>query len=350
MPRDCRTTMNVARVVHRLLTDPRGWRVDELCSELGWCSRTFRKHKKRLIEDFEPFAGPNALLRPQIVRQDGHKYFRLVEDTQFSQTDPDFAHKLGTLAWMRQLLSVLDGTAMGDSAEGWVVQVRDAVHDSAFVFRDWLGDLDRMLVYVPRAPKSYAEKAAQLDVILSAVMHHRNIQIWYSGSEEPFEMQPWSLLLHDSAVYVYGARDDQQERLLSVDRIDRVEQTGSRFRYPSDENYDPSSLFCGGFGIFRDGRDPVSVELLVENLPWLKKDIIERQWHPSQRIEELEDGRLRLSFETAGAVDVAHWLFGRAPYIECISPTLSEWTSLLQDAAGPAREAIISHPPEQPTV
>jgi len=37
--------LNLARIVHRLLVSPRGWRKEALCDELDIAPRTYRKYK-----------------------------------------------------------------------------------------------------------------------------------------------------------------------------------------------------------------------------------------------------------------------------------------------------------------
>ena len=46
--------LNPATIVHRLLTNARGWEVQDLCDELEIADRTYRKYRQLLQEEFLP--------------------------------------------------------------------------------------------------------------------------------------------------------------------------------------------------------------------------------------------------------------------------------------------------------
>lgn len=46
----------------------------------------------------------------------------------------------------------------------------------------------------------------------------------------------------------------------------------------------------------------------------------ERVWHQSQRIRELADGRVELSFRAGGLFEITRWVLGWGDAAEVISP------------------------------
>jgi predicted DNA-binding transcriptional regulator YafY len=100
-------------------------------------------------------------------------------------------------------------------------------------------------------------------------------------------------------------------------RIRKLEKTGNTFTYPEDWNAE--AYLRRGFGMFRGG-EPVTVEIEfdAQQAPYAR----ERQFHPTQRREEMDDGRVRLIFEVteAALVQVARWLMQYAEHAIAIQP------------------------------
>ena len=80
--------LNLARIVHRLLVDPRGWRVDQLMEALEIRPRTYRKYRGLLQEHFDHLLDPNGRLRILEVREGDARYLRIrVDDGPAEQDD-----------------------------------------------------------------------------------------------------------------------------------------------------------------------------------------------------------------------------------------------------------------------
>lgn len=100
-------------------------------------------------------------------------------------------------------------------------------------------------------------------------------------------------------------------------RIRKLEATGRTFEHPEDWNAE--EYLKRGFGMFRGGAPvTVEVEFDAQQSPYAR----ERQFHPTQRREEIGDGKMRLTFEVteAALVQVARWLMQYAEHAEAIRP------------------------------
>lgn len=68
--------------------------------------------------------------------------------------------------------------------------------------------------------------------------------------------------------------------------------------------------------------------------------IPDQEWHPGQRVEELEDGRVRLSFHLAITSDLRRFVLGFGRQVRVVSPeSLAEWVreearGMVDDRAG----------------
>ena len=82
-----------------------------------------------------------------------------------------------------------------------------------------------------------------------------------------------------------------------VDRINSPQVLDGYFEYPDSSDYDPKNLLEGAFGIFvQQDASEYDVELVFPDVKWLKLYVREREWQRGQRLKDLADGRLRLSF------------------------------------------------------
>lgn len=333
---------NLARIVYRLTVQPEGWPVASLCEELGIGDRTYRKYRA-LLRDLEPFQGKQATHEVVQVDVRGVPTLKLRKrDDVLRVEQQDFAGRIAAAHLMREVVRLLDGTEIGDGARTWWDAFCANANDPEFIFGEFVADLDRMFLAIPHAPKDFRPHAGVLRDALQAVLYRRPVRLDYAAAHDADgqlshpEIHPYSLLLHDSALYLVGRdRVDHAIKLYAIERIAVIARIPdvARFDYPTRADYDPETKFGGGFGIYRTpNATKRDVVLEIENLPWLQRDLRERTWETSQQFEELPDGRLRMRFETDALVDVAHWLFGRSPFVTMIEPSPDEWQRILEQA------------------
>ena len=70
----------------------------------------------------------------------------------------------------------------------------------------------------------------------------------------------------------------------------------------------------------------MEVELLFAGHTYLKRYLRERTWHPSQQFEDLDDGRLRLTFTVTSMVEVEPWIRSFGADVEAVRPAVGSGT------------------------
>ena len=109
--------------------------------------------------------------------------------------------------------------------------------------------------------------------------------------------------------------------LFAVERLQAVQVTAQRFRYPTEAEYNPVEHFAGAFGIFhREGAAPVRIEARFAAKPWLHRYLQERTWHPSQVFTQDPEGHLVLTMTVSGFEEVVPWLRSFGDDAEPIGP------------------------------
>lgn len=325
------TNLNLASIVHRLLTRPRGWQVDDLMQSLDIRDRTYRKYRQLLQQDFAPLQRDGEPLVREVRDEEG-RWLRIVDPTPIRAEDTDFAGRVAALHLARQMLGFAADTDVGTALGRLITEFRMRTADGAFVFEHLLKNLDRLFHVVPFGEKSYAKRRKELDVLLRALIYRRRVVIDYASATSPRRsrtIEPWTLLSYRSGLYIVG-RDlvADAPRTWAVDRILSVELTGARFDYPDESEWSPATWTEGAFGLFRDDdAEPIEVELVFTGERWMLTDLTERMWHPTQRFETLGPDRLRMTFSVKSLREVAPWVrsFGSAVEIVSPRPGAPEW-------------------------
>lgn len=323
---------NFARIVHRLMTDARGWRVDDLKTELELADRTWRKYRLELQDTFEPFwdSDGQSLIREE--NRGEHRYVFLHRPLgAIGASDDGFRARLAAMYFARKMFGYLSRTPIGAQIQELLQRFEESFRDMVAV-EHFLRHVDRKLYVVESAYKSYEGLEDTLSALVHATLGELLIDTVYTSamgderSERTQRLMPLSLVLARGALYLLArpvreGDDDPPVLTYAIDRFDRVEVTDIGFDYPSRVSFDPESFFDGHFGIFqRRGGESITVELIFADIVWLKTFLTERTWHPAQRFEELDDGRLRMTFPVSSMDRVWPWIRSFGEDVEVIRP------------------------------
>jgi predicted DNA-binding transcriptional regulator YafY len=320
------SALNMALIVHRLQQSPRGWKVDDLCSELGIAPRTYRKYRKILQEEFIPFFKRGETLVQEVREEDG-RYLRLVEPTS---TDGEIAQLLTHMTahhLARSAFEALQDRELSRALDDAFTAAWSRVAKSkGRRLRHLILDLDRLLHFVPDAPKDYSSHGEALTTVLGCLMRHQQVRLQYesaSSEARDHDLEPLTLALYRGGLHLL-ARYPGKKRVYNfvIDRVRQATSLPDYFEYPDDKAYQPRKFTEDAFGIFFQARGGKrhAVELVFANIQWLKIYLRERTWHRSQVFEDLPDGRLRMRFKVPSLVEVEGWVRQFGNDVEIVAP------------------------------
>lgn len=318
--------LNLARLVHRLLVDPRGWRVDQLMEELEIRPRTYRKYRTLLRDHFEHRIDPSGRWRIVEVGEGTVRYLRLRPDDGPAERAPGFLGRVAAYWLVRDVFRFAGGGDIAEAFEDGWEDLLDGVEDKSLYLGRLLRNTDRMLHFVQDAPKDYSGHEETISTLLSTLFFVRKVRFTYASGDgsrlRTSVVCPLTLVMWRSALYLVGVFEPGGKAyVFAVDRMRDVRSEGERFAYPSPDDYNPARLFEGSFGIWQDpDATPTDVELLFADQPWLHRYLRERTWHPSQSFEELDDGRLRMIFTVTTMVEVWPWVRQFGDDVEVVRP------------------------------
>src|SRR5262249_32790694 len=126
---------------------------------------------------------------------------------------------------------------------------------------------------------------------------------------------PYTLVVFKKGLYLVGfSHYHKSIRTLSLDQlVETAWLAGRRFTYP--ENFDPSQLLSGSFGLIAGPETEVSV-FFTQRVAHL---IRRRKWHPSQQMTSV-DGGIELTMKLRGTKEFLSWVLEWGDQAELLSP------------------------------
>jgi len=185
-----------------------------------------------------------------------------------------------------------------------------------------------------RGVKSYEALGPTLLRLLEAIVNHRRCKVEYAspGRTRPrrFPYDPYRLLAVQGGLYCVGKVPVYENFVtLAVDRIRSLDLTEESFTIAP--GFDPKRYEAEAFGVAWEKPMTVVVRFNPDQAPYVR----ERQWHPTQRLRDLADGRVQLTFRAGGMFEIVRWVLSWGDAAEVVRPPVlrREVVSMLQGAA-----------------
>lgn len=155
-----------------------------------------------------------------------------------------------------------------------------------------------------------------------AILSKKQIKIVYysasSGETGTRIVDPYHLHnVHGDWYLIAYCHNNEEVRDFLVGRIKELKILSTTFKVKPDFSLD--EYLAKGF-LAERGNEPVNVAIKFDEYEarWIR----ERQWHPSQQIEELSSGELILRLKVGGIQEVKRWVMGYGPHAEVLEPEI----------------------------
>jgi predicted DNA-binding transcriptional regulator YafY len=185
--------------------------------------------------------------------------------------------------------------------------------------REYFGDLVFTHVAKMTPSKDYRRHASAVGALSRACLEHVKVEVTYAageGTSKTYAFSPYCLAYYGGELYTIGWSDLRRSvRTLRVDRIRSIKPLAQRFERPKD--FDPEDYLGRSFGIYSEGEQE---RVEIEFAPEAARSVREREWHPTQRLEERPDGSVVLKMSVQGLSEVARWVLYHAPYAKAVEP------------------------------
>ncbi|HEY6078512.1 MAG TPA: WYL domain-containing protein [Polyangiaceae bacterium] len=283
---------------------PRGLALSDLAGALSVTVRSMRRYLKEIEREYDlesvPTRGGTALL------------WRLKPNEMPRRVELRRTQTYALLA-ARRLFEPMRGSALFDEIDHAVMKLLALAQRPGRGPNAGLADarLEERFLYLPHAPKNYAERTEELDDLFQAVSDLRPLTLLYKSAaragagEERITIHPYALVLHRDSIYCVGFHTGRQEiRTFVLDRMRDTEcGIAERFELPGDFHID--QYFQGEFGIWRSSQQhKVVIEFDAQAAEYIRA----RRVHGSQRLATIAGGGVRLTMTIGDLTQVVSWI------------------------------------------
>jgi predicted DNA-binding transcriptional regulator YafY len=181
--------------------------------------------------------------------------------------------------------------------------------DSGISFRHFAAYLPDATIFAELAKAIPNEQAVQLEYKkLNAKTHEKRL------------VEPWHLACVSGQWYLLGYDQDRRARRIFVlARMRNVSDTGTPFTQTRPTDTDIRELFENSFQVWLS--ENAKLEKIVLRFTGRAAQLVrERNWHSSQRIQELADGNLELSLTLNSLEEIVPWILSWGKDCEVVSP------------------------------
>jgi len=286
-----------------------GLTINELCREMTVTRRTLYRDLE-MVED----AGY------RFVKEGGgggfSKKWRFPPGMRKAPDKPYTESELLSLYFCMNLLQPFRGTPLRDGLESLLAKIEATFTEEE---REYFGDLVFTHVAKMTPSKDYRRHAATVSALSRACLEHRKVEVIYKAGDDQsktYAFSPYCIAYYGGELYTIGWSDHRQAvRTLRVDRIKTIKPLTAKFERPKD--FDPEDYLGRSFGIYSEGeQEKVAIEFAKE----AARTVLEREWHPTQRIEQNPNGKVTLKMTVQGLAEVARWVLYHAPYAKALEP------------------------------
>lgn len=301
---------------YNLLAQPCGTTLSELARKLGVEERQAR----RAMETVEDILKCSVLKDKAILGGEIRYYLDREQSKRLSEIKlADLNLTVGeiiALHFLKSHAKLYAGTGIDIEIE------RAFAKMDAFVpagFGKQLDKVKTIFLSSSKFAKNYAAKQAIIDQLTDATLKQQTCLVEYHSFSDDtvksYNIDPLKFFEQNGGLYFFVRTTSYGDiRILAVERINALTNTGIPFDYPED--FKPDELLDEAFGLNYD--DPITVKIRFSADQ--AKYIEERRWAKKQRITKRKDGSIVLTMETSGWWDVKKWVLSFGAEAEVMEP------------------------------
>lgn len=297
-----------ARRLHELTTllnSTGGLTVYDIADRLGTSVRTAIRYLRALERAGEPIS----------EEKDGRRKIWLLRPSARHESIRLTMSQMIALFLSRRVFDFLAGTGFKEDLDDVFARIETTLKRKDFAA---VRNLDRKIYDVNEAPHIYRERFEHVNDITTALLREERLRVQHdsvANGKTQFVIEPYTLLIYKKGVYlVANSQHHEALRTFALDGFRAVDWLRrDRFEYPAD--YHPSQISEGSFGLFGGKRERIRIFFDEKVARFVRR----RQWHPSQRIRNVEGGVV-LTMDAAASVEVITWVLGFGDKARVLEP------------------------------
>jgi len=274
----------------------------------GVSDRTIRRDFEALTQAGFPI---------ETAKREGKTTFQLNRDVFKGVAAAGFSlSELCALYLSRTVLTAVTGGPFRDSLSSAFDKLYDALPPSMWKFIESLPDALGAKEHSSRPRDAASQKS--IDALMSAILSRRRVRMRYhsfsSQQIKDYIIEPYRLAYAQGGLYLQAYVPDYSDmRTFAVQRIEQAVALEESFSPVADS---PADVFPHSIGAFSGTPETVVIEFTAAEAPYVR----ERQFHASQTIKDLADGRIQLTMNVVIDWELQAWVMGFGPAARVIQP------------------------------
>ena len=184
-----------------------------------------------------------------------------------------------------------------------------------------------------------------LEAVTLAWASRRKVRLWYrsprSGQVRARDFATFFVKVTPTGFSCYAIGWDDwanDMRTFKLERLERAQMLDENYDIPP--NFDPQAYLASSWGIMHGDKD---VEVVLQFSPAVVSRVKESTWHPSQVIDDLENGGCLLTVRVAETREMIPWIRSWGPDVKVLDPP-----ALRAEIATDARRAAAVYDKDSP--
>jgi predicted DNA-binding transcriptional regulator YafY len=253
----------------------------------------------------------------ETAKRDGKTIFTLNREVFRGVAAAGFSlSELCALHLSRTVLTAVAGGPFKDSLSSAFDKLHESLPASMWKFIDSLPDA--LGAKEPASRQRDAGSAKAIDALMQAILGRRRVRMRYhsfsSQQVKDYVVEPYRLAYAQGGLYLQAFVPEYSEmRTFAVQRIAQAVALEESFNPIADA---PPEVFPHSLGAFSGTPETVVIEFSAAEAPYVR----ERQWHSSQVIDDLADGRIRLTLNVVIDWELQAWVMGFGPAAKVVTP------------------------------
>jgi predicted DNA-binding transcriptional regulator YafY len=250
-------------------------------------------------------------------KRDGKAVYTLNRDVFRGVAAAGFSlSELCALHLSRTVLTAVAGGPFKDSLASAFDKLYEALPPPMWKFIESLPDALGAKEHASRPRTAGAAKV--IDALMNAILARRRVRMRYhsfsSQQIKDYLVEPYRLAYAQGGLYLQAFVPEYSEmRTFAAQRIEQAVALEESFNPIAGA---PSDVFPHSLGAFSGTPEPVVIEFSAAEAPYVR----EREWHASQVIEDLADGRIKLTLNVVIDWELQAWVMGFGPAAKVMAP------------------------------
>ncbi len=251
-----------------------------------------------------------------IGKREGKTSYALNRDVFGGMAAAGFSlSELCALYLSRTMLVALAGDSFQDSLTSAFDKLADALPPALWRFID---SLPGALAAKGPAARPRASGAPRLvDTLMTAILGHRRVRMRYhsfaSREVKDYLVEPYRVAYAQGTLYLFAFVPLYGEmRTFAVQRIQEAAALAETF----DPHEASAGVFPDSLTVFSGTPEPVVIRFTQAEAPYIR----ERDWHPSQVLEDMADGGVQLTLEVVIDWGLESWVLGFGDAARVLAP------------------------------